>query len=303
MKNLLVCLVFLVSISTNAIGDFYPIKPRPLRSLINEAEVIIIGQVIESNPSNQENSWTTDVATIAVKEVLQGDEENESIKVYYTPNMICPAPARYPKGSIVLAFLDKHEDNYITHALSYGSKVLSEEELDLYKSRIIEMFEINKEKDKSKKRIKVTDWLVKCAKHRATRWEGTYELSPKSDFMSFYDRNRNKNPYILNSNQIKELRDVLFNIEDIDSRDLGLVDIAMESDSDVEMRNFLVDQLKRENVGIWECEFVMSRINFIEKKGELARILTELEEGYNLDDFDAEQERRKKLIKKFIESL
>lgn len=126
--------------------------------------------------------------------------------------MICPAPASYPKGETIITFLDKTEKGYNTHALSYGTKILDNEGIKIYKSRILEMQQINLIKNSNEKLLATTNWLFKCAKNKVTRWEGTYELSPESDFMSFYDRSDKKNEirFTLNPKQRNELRQRLF---------------------------------------------------------------------------------------------
>jgi hypothetical protein len=96
-------------------------------------------------------------------------------------------PAQYEKNTQILVFLDKDDNKYSTHALTYGLKTLEQSEYEIYKSRILEIQKILKITDKKERRIKTVDWLIDCASNPVTKWEGLQDLAPQSDFISYYD--------------------------------------------------------------------------------------------------------------------
>ena len=150
-------------------------------------------------------------------------------------------------------------------------------------------------------RIRLTiNWLVECAKHPATRWEGVYELSPQSSFMSYYDRGKDtfKQRPALSHLQKHELRKALFAIDQMSYEDLGLVDLVAEED-DQEIVDFLIKKLKTlkpENT--WFANSCMQRIVYFNNRTDLREILKKIEA---LDHLDKNYEKKqKKLIKEFI---
>jgi hypothetical protein len=191
MKQLL-CLVLGTFMLTAAYA--YPITPRPLRKLVIESDLIIWGKVIKTGDikrSDENHFRESDYALIAITEMLQGKLTKDTIRVLFSSGMICPAPGEFYEGEQVLTFLDRKKDSkdYLVHALSYGVKHLSSREQYLiYKDRIKEMQTILQKQDDKLCNEMVVEWLIKCAENEVTRWEGMYELSPHSDFMSVYDK-------------------------------------------------------------------------------------------------------------------
>ncbi|MGN6647534.1 MAG: hypothetical protein ACTHJT_13515 [Cytophaga sp.] len=173
----------------------YPISPRPLRKLVAESQYIVYADVVDVNAVSDTDIWSDHKASLVIREIYQGEFIQDTIEVHFRPTMICPAPARYKTGTSVLAFLYKVDslNFYETQALSYGAKEMTtHEELMAYEARIREMQQINTIKDSIDRNTKTKDWLVTCAIDPYTRWEGVYELSPQSDFMSNYDYNKDK---------------------------------------------------------------------------------------------------------------
>jgi len=158
----------------HAIALAEPISPRPLRKLINEAELIIQGKVIFTGVINTPGSaYPIDYALIKVEEVIQGKTQEDTLKVQFYSNLVNPEPPVYRTGEEVIAFLDKDKKNdcYNTHALSYGLKHFTDKEgIHVYKQRILEMQFINilangREKDKA-----IVEWMVRCATNKYTCW-------------------------------------------------------------------------------------------------------------------------------------
>lgn len=152
----------------------YPIPPRPLRMLVEEAEFIVVASVRASDPG---------IVALDFEQVLKG-EPSRADAYLLEDHAVCPAPARYVAGTRVLAFLDR---KYATHARSYGAKTLDEESLVVYVQRVKEQLAILAMEEGEARLLAQVEWLVTCAEHPATRWEGAYELAPAGDFMPEYD--------------------------------------------------------------------------------------------------------------------
>lgn len=303
MKHLiLVCLLTCISLSVWA----YPINPRPLRKLIMESEFIIVGEVQKiDTASAYDNKHSIfshfSVATILVNQVVQGNIQQKTIKVRFYPYMTCPAPARYREGTTVLAFLDEEGDYFGTHALSYGSKTLEEQDLKIYLQRIIEMQKIQQIPDTIQQRQQTVDWLVRCTEHQATRWEGIYELSPESDFMSYYDYDPSESfKYSLKPEQKAKLKKIILQDDKITYEDLGMVDLVMLGNED-EMLDLLKAQFKKlDPKDHWMAEGFMERLV---RYSENEKLLKLMEEFAGLGYFKENDERRIEIVAAFQKEL
>ena len=301
MKTKLI-LLFAFFICLDAVANVYPISPRPLRKLIKESQFIAYAHVIDTNETSGE--YETSKAVLVIYEVLQGNIQKDTILVNFFPHFICPAPAHYAKGMDVLVFLDRDKEiGYRTHALSYGAKELNKEGFEVYKSRIQEMQSILKIKDHLNQNIKIMDWLVECAANTYTRWEGTYELSPQSDFMSLYDQSQGvlAMKELLDPNHRKKLKDALFTIETLTYEDLALADLLVK-DYKEEVSSFLIQKLR--NTKIDQCWFVhhlMMRAAYYSNRKDLIKIIDDITK---LDYLNPEHaEPIKKLNQEFMSTL
>ncbi|WBV54088.1 hypothetical protein [Chryseobacterium gambrini] len=299
MKTKLFLFLILSVLSCNLFA--YPISPMPLRKLIIESENIVYGEVldIKSNKKVKEHDWLkSEIVVLKIYDVLHGNiKSGQIIEVYTSSEISCPAPAYYEKGKLTLAFLykEKKEDRYSTHSLSYGSKTLEKEEYSVYKKRILEMQNILKIKNEEEKHAKTVDWLVECALQKPTKWEGTYELSPESDFMSFYDRDKDTfvRKFELNDNQKEKLRLYFLSQKKLEYSDLGLLDlVAMPNDK--ELLSFLIGRFKESyNDFIFEGNFFMSRIADLSGRNDLKEIS---EKNEKLDMFSENYDQKNKEI-------
>ncbi|MBX3256484.1 MAG: hypothetical protein KF862_20275 [Chitinophagaceae bacterium] len=230
MKALIILVTCIITMHSSF---SYPISPRPLRKLIIESEYIITGNVLTTGTittNNNKNVWESDYALVLVERLLQGKPVPDTVKVYYSAAMICPAPPVYHPGEAVIVFLDKNpgeQGTYFTHALSYGAKSFTtKSDRDVYQARILEMQEILAAQNPSKKHDATIEWLVQCAAHPATRWDGVYELSPQSDFMSYYDDDKAmKKSVFLNTAQKEFLFNSFIKIDKPTHNDLYIVDM------------------------------------------------------------------------------
>jgi hypothetical protein len=296
MKSLILYLSLLSTTSLLA----YPIDPRPLRMLVKESQYIIVGYVqkvvpIKTIDNHRENSK----AIIEIREVLQGKVDKKIIEVPYIPNMICPAPPVYMDSTMVLAFLDNKKGVYHTVALSYGAKTLeSEEAIQVYKTRIQEIQSILEVKDEREQYNQTIEWLVKCAENPITRWEGTYELSPESDFMSFYKRSEaEKFGLDLDKNQKQRLKKALFKKEKeaTDYVDFGLVDLIY-NDYTEEIDKLLIDNLKNiDEKALWYADAYMNRLSHRTNDPRALRINIEYRQLCWAESYNKEPKRIEKL--------
>ena len=135
----------------------YPIPPRPLRMLVEEADFIVTADVKAAGPevprenrlfpetkekvasATIPNGPPPDAVVLHVDQVLKGDPGTRTI-AQTNYRMICPEPAKYVVGTRVLAFLDRAEGGrFTTHALSYGAKTLGDAESEkVYVERVKE---------------------------------------------------------------------------------------------------------------------------------------------------------------------
>lgn len=174
-----------VCLSTTALG--YPIQPQGLWELTQHAELVVIATV-EEGPAGTAvptsfaaaASWTPNsresVVRLRVRETIKGNPA-ELVEVRGSVGMLCPAPDIYPLGETVLAFLQGDHGRWRVDALSYGTLYPDDDELPLFKQRILEAVALQSGKFTAKQK---TDWAVRAATRRATRWHGLRELPPAS---------------------------------------------------------------------------------------------------------------------------
>ncbi len=183
-RNLVLCL--LASILMAQWSCAFPIPPRSLRQLYNDAELIVVANVQKTEAVELDDLWSRSKATLKVSSCLKGEVKGSTVAVYYAPNMVCPSPARYKTGKTVLAFLKAREkgEGYRTYALSYGAKALAEGELEIYLARMKELKIILVIQDEQERFRKTTAWLVTCVEKQVTRMEGLLDLDGPSRYYS-----------------------------------------------------------------------------------------------------------------------
>lgn len=181
-----------VLLAIAAILSAYPIPPQTLWNLVQDAELVVLARVeaegeMEFGEPDDPESWRPARARLAIDERLKGEVDG-TIEVSYSPNLICPAPARFVEGRTVLAFLarDPESGEWTVPQLSYGTLYPRERDLPLFRRLIRRALTVQEAKGPQPPPV---DWLVEAAEHRATRWHGLYELAFTLDEVhSFYDR-------------------------------------------------------------------------------------------------------------------
>jgi hypothetical protein len=293
-------LILFLTVGFAAQSTAYPIDPRPLRKLIIESEYILIGHVQEVyQKKKKKDSFGYTVARIEVREVLKGTLRSVIVEVAFEPNMVCPAPARYIPGTEVVAFLDKGDNGmFETHALSYGARAATLPDVAVFRDRIREMQQILTITDTDQQFLETTEWLVKCAEHEATRWDGVYELSPESDFMSYYARSeRLPFKYMITYEQKQRLKNALLATTVTGYSDFGLVDLVYLGNEE-EVSRYLLDGLKKLSEDhLWYAGEYMRRLNYARNSQQLDTLITSFEEKqYALDKDD----ELKSIVQEFI---
>ncbi|MCC5916758.1 MAG: hypothetical protein JJU02_05460 [Cryomorphaceae bacterium] len=221
----------------------YPIPTQTLKTLIEKSQLIVIAKIDnpekpikvyfdrEKNDSVKVYSVGGDgVANLYIEEVLKGSPIHVNhIQVKDLPGLICPTPAHYPDKKKVIAFLSKDESSqtYQTVGFSYGSKIIkSDKVLNAYKIRILEYIDIQKIKNKSKRKKATLEWLVKCSENKYTFWEGVNELT-SSKLVEPIDDNPKENYHFnqLTKIQKERLENVFFSIDTIGEQHLFFTEL------------------------------------------------------------------------------
>lgn len=178
-------LMFLALLTPSEPDARYPIPPQPLRWLYADADLVLIGVAGKTREIKVDpDEWNNAVVDLAVRKILKGRMEGNSVSVRHHPNMICPQPDTYPEGKVVLAFLcrSKRHGDWVAPGLSYASKLLSEDGLAVYERRVLELGAMEGGRSLKVVDENVVEWLVKCMEYPATRWEGAYEFDTQRDF-------------------------------------------------------------------------------------------------------------------------
>ncbi len=244
----------------------YPIPPRPLRLLVQEAEFIITALVSEADPRTKERllreseEFARDVVVLEIYGLVKNDPGLATIPLV-NYGWSCPAPARYRVGTRVLAFLDWSAKNrrFTTHALSYGAKTLDGDALAVYLDRIREQLAIERMPDNGLRLATQVEWLVKCAEHPATRWEGAYELAPAGDFMFSYEDEEARPDFAaqLSAAQRHRLREAFLQARTFEAGERCLEEL-LRDDPDPRLLEWLVAQLRARHLEVEEEGFCVS---------------------------------------------
>jgi hypothetical protein len=169
----------------------YPIPPRTLTTQVDAADAVVFATVerveqLKPDPdADGPRRWVDTVAHLKVARVLRGDLEEKTVQVSYSAGMICPAPARFVEGELVLAFLSKEKLGWMPEGLSYATLYPRPEEIDAFTSAVERAQKLLAKKAGPEE---MRAFFVDLAVEPATRWHGLYELERGAFMMSHYDR-------------------------------------------------------------------------------------------------------------------
>lgn len=253
------------------------ILPKPLRVLYNESDLIVVAQIGESKTVEREGEARRLKTILHVSAILKGKGKGPTVDLYHWTygNLKGPLVA----GEEMLLFLKatrpepgrKARGGYEVADTQYGIKKVTGKELRTYVDRIEELSQLNR--DNGPVDAAIVEWLVRCAEDPATRWEGAYELVTSIDrdasqrvdedtqaesttSTSAESARTEEEPdpqeadeepdfsALLTAEQKTRLMTALFQTEEVQDRDLQLMELAHRW-KDPRLTPFLIKQLHR----------------------------------------------------------
>jgi len=173
MKRTFVILLLITFINSFASA----IYPKALRVLTKNSELITYGKVLKIYTTSIKNDFNfNEIAEVETIEILKGKSQSKIIKILYKSGVGCPPSPKFTLNTNVLAFLFYKNGNYISVGFSSGVKTLKQNEFEAFKSRIIEINEINNINDEKEQNLKVKDWAFVCLSDSITKSDGVWEL-------------------------------------------------------------------------------------------------------------------------------
>lgn len=152
--------------------------PKPLRALYRESDLIVIATVGNAKKVASEDERSLMKTALTVSSTLKG-KAKATVYVYHW--VYKDEFHEFAAGNKLLLFLQKREaedgrqQGYEVDDVSYGVKQLADADLGVYQQRIEELARLLQKAKPDKGEI--VEWLVRCAEHPATRFEGAYELA------------------------------------------------------------------------------------------------------------------------------
>jgi hypothetical protein len=222
----------------------FPIEPVSLRKLVIESDLVAVARVV---PKPEDRFFMrfdrSSPARLRLSSVLKGESNTDVIDVHFDAGLVCPAPPDFPFGTNMLVYLKKTGKGYEPVALSYGVKVASDEAIGIYSQRIRELVEIQKITNTTTKRRQMVEWLVDCAEHPVTRWEGAFELA---DRITLLPNATNASPFVqyLTASHLARLSNAVFKTELVGSGDLELCSV-FEKQARGRVIQYLTDYLHK----------------------------------------------------------
>jgi hypothetical protein len=228
----------------------YHVAPRTLNRLIEEADLIVEGVIVNPSKRNvremiiNDSGYTSYVypvifnpnthANILVKDVLLGRCLHDSVKVL-TNNFSNPRPAVYKDGEHVISFLIKSDSAnfYRTVALSYGLiRLDSLQSAEWHKELISDYLPILEIRRNKKRKSAIASWLVKCCENPRTMWHGSYELNRGRYWFSYYDYYEDANYFkFLSDSSRDKLLQIALSYDTLNYHLLSIMDLIFKTDS------------------------------------------------------------------------
>lgn len=304
MKSKIIALVLalLVFPVVNTHASNCPL-PTTLRELVKQSEQIVVARIL-SIEEEKENLWANHTTQMEVVEIINGHLDVTNFSIGISGSVTSRLSDSETYGQLAMVFLKPawKGDGFHAYPYSEGFKLLDEEGMTTYRQRVKEMQAILQLQDEKRRNELTVDWLIKCVKNPVTRWEGVQDLSPYSSFMSSYDPDKQEmvRNIELTTAQKKELRTMVFSIDQIQHDDTGIIDlVTMEKDP--EMLNFLVVHLKKAvKEKYWAQNYLMYRIGKLSGRSDLQGIFEEIQQ---LDYNDERDEKYEKLAQEFVHTL
>lgn len=251
MKYLITCILLLFNLS----GFAYPIEPITLNEMIDSSPYIVFGKVISNYDtiSVKDSEYHLTYATVKIEKMLVGYIEEKEIKIFYKANFICPSPANFKMNEMVTVFFDKKNGRYSTTGLSYSTKYINNENIDIYHQRIIDNARIKDLYKGSEREKLLTDWCIKNIGYDVLKKDASMEI--RSALETYKSSKEDLFMYGVNSNSIdiihnwteahrEVIKQLLYKDELNIYNEKGLV--LLFSDSEKELKTYLVQTLSND---------------------------------------------------------
>lgn len=239
---------------------------------------------------------------LLVKEVFVGEYNVDSkLVVNLSDWSKCSSISIDPLNKQMIAFLREEDLSKDYKMVGFsGLRVMqNEDQLNIFRKRINEYFEIEKIQGKYRREKAIVDWLFRCAENKYTRWDGAYELSKRGHFLSKYHYSKSsKFNRRLTKKQKHRLEDLFFNTDTLDYGTLCLSNFVSKKN-----RKKLIDYLI-ENIHISDfflVKNIMKKIIELKPEDELVNLYIDVDK-ISYDDPE-KIEKQKVLVDKFIENI
>jgi hypothetical protein len=199
MRYALVVLAF-VALPNSAVA--FPISPQTIWELTQSADRIVLARVdsvgrAASTVKRGNGDEYPERARLEVIETWKGQHEPK-LEVSFDSSYVCPAPERYLPGKRVVAFLYREKSQWVTVALSYGTRYPVGEAAEAEYRRSVQLAvkeqqTLSPPKQGERPPRASRSWALASIEGRATRWDGLYALSSETDpTHAYYDQSRNQ---------------------------------------------------------------------------------------------------------------
>jgi hypothetical protein len=240
--------------------------PQSLQALCAKSDLIAAAIAGESVEVETDDYPATLMKTeLQVSSTLKGNPE----PVVYVYHYVYQGDLReFAKGNQLLLFLQKNKidkqkkGGYEVTDANYEIKKLSDADLAIYRERIEELAKIVQ---KENNQTEMLEWLIRCAEHQATRFEGAYELANSVSRLSVEDEKEEaektsmdsqtvtvnsennsdsavETAALLTKKQKERLMDALFSTQELSVNDKDLIRLA-RAWKDEKLLPFLLSKL------------------------------------------------------------
>ena len=307
MKSIVIAIAILCSLPNQLLASTCPPPPTPLRQLVNHSETIVIGQV-RSVQEFTEEFYNGMKVTLDVEQVIQGKLKTETIDVYMDIWSTSYKEQDGLDGSRLMAFINPSEEFqsvYFPTSYQNGYKFLNDSAMKTYQRRIKELQAINALNNEKRREELTVDWLIRCAENPDTRWEGSSELAPFSNYMNVFDEEKNEfiKKIQLSDSQKLRIENIILNSSDLSYIEMELID-AISGWNNTKIYQWIKQNLKTVAPQLlYQKQFLMHRLAIETQRDELIEIISKFAEISFENDEEKWQKEMNEMAYKFVEVL
>jgi len=282
MKSIVIAITILCSLPNQLFASTCPPSPTPLRQLVNSSETIVIGQVLSVEEFTQE-FYNRIKVTLDIEQVIQGRIKTKTIDVYMDVWFNSYREHGVLDGSRLMAFINLSEEFqsvYFPTSYQNGYKFLNDSAMKSYQRRIKELQAINAMKNEKRREQLTVDWLIRCAENPHTRWEGSSELAPYSNFMHAFDEEKNEfiKKIQLSDSQKQRIEKIILNSSEFTYVEMELID-AISGWNNTKIYQWIKQYLKSVAPQLlYQKQFLMHRLAIGTQRDELIEVISEFAE-------------------------